>query len=155
MPLPWTLRDSAPPDFDTLYQVDQQCYPPGIAYSRRTLRTFLRMPGAVCRVAERDASIGGFILGVFESSAAHIITLDVLKELRRQGLGTVLLEDLESIFAARGVARVELETAVNNAPAVAFWKSRGYRTVGVLERYYLDRIDAYWMVKTLSPVKER
>ena len=55
-------------------------------------------------------------------------------------------------LAARGVRRVSLETATTNEPAVAFWQRHGYRTVAVLKRYYLGRLDAYEMRKILPGV---
>jgi len=46
------LRPYAPADFDIIYQIDQACYEPRIAYSRTELRQYLRFPGADCVVAE-------------------------------------------------------------------------------------------------------
>lgn len=150
----WSLRPYAPADFEALYKVDTACFAPGIAYPKRALRTFLRQPGAVRIVAEAGQEILGFIL--VESFAVsgehvqgHIITLDVLPLHRRSGVGSALLEAAELALAERGARRIELETAVDNEPAIAFWKKHKYRTVGVIEGYYLDRIDAYWMQKTL------
>jgi ribosomal protein S18 acetylase RimI-like enzyme len=69
-------------------------------------------------------------------------------------LGTLLLDAVETALAARGVRAVELETATNNQAAIAFWQKHGYRTLGVLPRYYLGRIDAYSMRKPLSAPRE-
>ena len=149
-----TLRPYAPEDFEELYTIDQACYPPGIAYSKRTLRLFLRLPGAECLVAEADGRIAGFILAEHEGESAHLITIDVLAAERRRGVGTALLHAIERTLAARGVRQVELETATDNHAAIAFWQKHGYRTVGVLRNYYLDRLDAYSMHKPLSAPKE-
>jgi ribosomal protein S18 acetylase RimI-like enzyme len=143
------LRPGVPADLEILYQIDQACYPPGIAYSRRTLRAFLTMPGAHCLVAEVAAGIAGFIVTVAENDWAHIITLDVLEPHRRRGIGSALLKEAEQQLAARGVRRVTLETAHDNAPAIAFWQKHGYRTRAVRKRYYLGRIDAWSMEKPL------
>ncbi len=148
------IRPYAPEDFDTLYQIDQACYPPGIAYAKGTLRWFLRSPGADCLVAEEVGRILGFILAEQDAPQAHIITLDVLESHRRRGIGTALVGEAEQRLAGRGVRLVELETATNNEPAVAFWRKHGYRTVGVLKHYYLGRVDAYTMIKPLAPTKE-
>lgn len=144
------LRNYVSADFETLYQIDQECYAPGIAYSKRTLRWFLRLRGAECLVAEVGAEIAGFILTERDEVLGHIITLDVLAEHRRRGIGSALLEQAEQNLAARGVTRVVLETATDNASAIAFWQRHGYRTRGVLKSYYLDRVDAYWMDKSLG-----
>ena len=148
------LRPWEPEDFDALYEIDQACYPPGIAYSKRTLRWFLRLPGAHCLVALDGAKLIGFILSEYERPRAHIITLDVLEPYRRQHVGSNLLTTQEAWLAGHGVRRIELETATDNLPAIAFWQKHGYRTCGVLKRYYLGRVDAYWMEKSLGPAQE-
>ena len=48
------------------------------------------------------------------------------------------------------VRHLLLETATDNAPAVAFWQRHGYRIEATLKRYYLGRLDAYEMRKILS-----
>ena len=54
-----TLRTYSPEDFETLYAIDQVCYEPAIAYSRRELRNYLRFPGADCVIAEAESKIIG------------------------------------------------------------------------------------------------
>jgi ribosomal-protein-alanine N-acetyltransferase len=149
-----TLRPYTPEDFEELYTIDQACYPPGIAYSKRTLRLFLRLPGAECLVAIAAGRIAGFILAEHEGERAHLITIDVLASERRRGVGTALLHAIEQAVAARGVRQVTLETATDNEAAIAFWQEHGYRTIGVLRNYYLDRLDAYSMHKPLPAPKE-
>ena len=148
------LRPYQPGDFETLYAIDQACYAPGIAYSKRTLRWFLRLPGAECLVAEAGGEIAGFILSEQEGERAHLITIDVLAPHRRRGAGTALLAAIEQRLASRGVRQVTLETATDNPAAIVFWEKHGYRTVGVLKHYYLDRLDAYSMVKPLPAPEE-
>jgi [ribosomal protein S18]-alanine N-acetyltransferase len=144
-----TLRSYEPHDFAALHKLDQACFPPGISYSKTTLRYFLTLPAADCVVAEDRGHIVGFILSEENPPLAHIVTLDVEEKYRRRGIGTALLEKLESNLAARGVRSILLETATNNEAAVAFWKSHGYRIEAVLKRYYLGRNDAYEMRKIL------
>jgi ribosomal-protein-alanine N-acetyltransferase len=148
------LRSYEPGDFEILYEIDQLCYPPRIAYSRRTLRWFLRAPGADCVVAEFEDKIAGFILTESEAGLGHIITIDVLEGYRRSGLGTALLRAAEQHLFERGIRRVELETARDNDAAIAFWQKHGYRTKSVFKRYYPDGADAFSMVKSLGGNKE-
>jgi ribosomal-protein-alanine N-acetyltransferase len=149
-----TLRGYSPGDFETLYAIDQACYPAGIAYSRRTLRWFLGLPGAQCLVAEvsslREARIAGFLVAEAARHRAHIITLDVSEPYRRMGIGSALLRETERRLAERGVEEIELETAISNQAGVAFWERHGYRSAGVLRRYYLGRLDAFHMHKSVT-----
>ncbi len=136
-------------DFSALYALDQSCFPPGIAYSKSTLRYYLSLATALCLLAEKQQSLAGFILGETKKSEAHIITLDVAEAHRRSGVGTLLLDSMEDALGAQGVRSMLIETAVNNDAAVAFWQKHGYRRERVLKRYYLGRIDGYEMRKLL------
>ena len=145
-----TLRSYEPHDFAALHRLDQACFPPGISYSKTTLRYFLTLASADCVVAVEGGRVVGFVLSEENPPLAHIITLDVAEKQRRQGVGTALLQQLEANLAARGVRSVLLETATNNEAAVAFWQRRGYHIEATLKRYYLGRLDAYEMRKILT-----
>jgi ribosomal-protein-alanine N-acetyltransferase len=148
------IDEYAAADFEAMHELDLACYSPGISYSRRTLNWFLALRGAECLVAKSErepAEILGFIIGEHEGSSGHIITLDVAPSARRSGVGTALLDEMERRLAARGVSQVELETATSNEAGVAFWQHHGYRSHGVIPRYYLGRLDAYAMSKKLAP----
>jgi len=147
------IDEYAANDFEALHALDRACYPPGISYSRRTLKWFLALPGADCLVAksgDESNEIVGFIIAEADGADGHIITIDIAESCRRTGVGTALLREMEQRLAARGVRRVSLETATTNEPAVAFWQRHGYRSHGVLPGYYLGRLDAYSMSKKLT-----
>jgi ribosomal-protein-alanine N-acetyltransferase len=146
-----TLRPFHQEDFEALFAIDQSCFPRGIAYSRRTLRWFLALPGADCRVAEAANEIIGFILTCAEGQQGQVITLDVLAAHRRSGVGSLLLREAESRILAAGARAVTLETATNNHAAIAFWQKHGYRMEAVLRNYYLGTLDAFQMRKTFAP----
>jgi ribosomal-protein-alanine N-acetyltransferase len=152
--MPFTLRDYVPPDFEALYEIDQVCYPRGIAYSRRMLRWYLGQRGSLCIVAQGAGPANpaplGFLIAQAGGGQGHIVTIDVVESQRRSGIGTALLEETESRLAKSGVRYVELQTATNNQAGVAFWQRHGYRTSSVTRGYYLGRIDAYEMFKELD-----
>jgi ribosomal protein S18 acetylase RimI-like enzyme len=145
-----TLRTYAPEDFERLYELDQACYEPAIAYSRRELRNYLRFPGAECVVAVAGPETVGFCLGAHKGTRGHIITIDVLGPYRRQGVGSQLLGEVERRMAAGGVNEIGLETATDNRSAIAFWHKHGYRTRGIWKGYYPGGRDALAMVKSLG-----
>ncbi|HXX44601.1 MAG TPA: N-acetyltransferase [Candidatus Acidoferrales bacterium] len=145
-----TLRSYEPEDFDRLYEIDQACYEPAIAYSRRELRNYLRFRGADCVVAETDKSVVGFILTAHGKSWGYIVTIDVLAPHRRSGVGSLLLAEAEHHLAAEGVREIGLETATDNFAAIAFWQKHGYRKTGVKKGYYPGGRDAFSMTKLLT-----
>jgi ribosomal-protein-alanine N-acetyltransferase len=149
----FTLRDCSPTDFETLYAIDQACYPRGIAYTRRMLRWYLNQGVSLCIVAQTagatDRAVLGFIIAHARGGEGFIVTIDVLQAHRRSGIGTALLQETERRLADMGTRYVELQTATNNEAGVAFWLRHGYRSFGVTRGYYLGRIDAYEMFKDL------
>ena len=149
-----TTRGYEAKDFARLHKLDQECFPPGISYSKWSLRYYLSLPGADCLVAEDGKELAGFILAEDHPPLGHIITLDVAEKYRRQGVGTLLLREMEQHFTFQGIQYVLLETSVENKSGIAFWEHHGYRTEAVVKKYYLGKIDAYEMRKKLRAVSQ-
>ncbi|MBI2202679.1 MAG: GNAT family N-acetyltransferase [Candidatus Rokubacteria bacterium] len=143
------LRPFRRADFESMWKLDRTCFPPGIAYSRSELRAFLSRKTADTIVAEREGDVVGFVLGWRRSKTeGHVITLDVAPSARRHGLGRRLLAELERRFRAAGVREVQLETAVANTIAIAFYERLGYRKVAHLTDYYGPGMHA-WKMQTM------
>jgi [ribosomal protein S18]-alanine N-acetyltransferase len=150
----FSLRDFHNSDFDTLWQIDQQCFAPGISYSQRELAAYIRLWNSFTLVAEGVSSDPARIFGFVVATAnrrgeGHIITIDVVPEARRFGVGSKLLTAAEDRLCHRRCASVFLETAVNNTPALAFYKRHHYFVVKTLPRYYPDGLDAFVLEKNL------
>jgi len=81
---------------------------------------------------------------------AHICTIAVHPERRRQGLGEFLLLALLDQGTKRGAHRATLEVRVSNLAAQGLYHKYGFEIVSVRKRYYSDNgEDAYIM--TTSP----
>jgi ribosomal protein S18 acetylase RimI-like enzyme len=144
------LRAYRPADFESLYRIDQACFPKGIAYGRTELRIYLGAEGSHCLLAEISSDVAGYILTDRSREIGHIVTLDVLEQYRRKNIGSLLLEAAEGEAASSGGRLMVLETATTNKPAIAFWKKHGYREFGMLANYYGRGLDAYRMHKALA-----
>lgn len=146
------LRDYRRFDFETVWRLDQQCFPPGIAYSKSELLAALSLKTAETIVAEsEDGRVVAFVLGSRPSRAeAQLITLDVAASARRRGLGRRLLTEIERRFRGMGVERIRLETAVDNAAAIALYGRLGYEKAGYLPDYYGPGLHAWRMKKRLD-----
>lgn len=150
----FSLRAFRPEDFDVLWQIDQRCFAPGIAYPRRELAAYMQRRGAFTIVAEpvarKPAGVCGFIVAeAGRRGVGHIITIDVLPESRRGGLGSKLLAAAEKRLNHANCHRVALETAVDNASALAFYKRHRYSVVQMVPRYYSNGVDALVLEKDL------
>jgi len=148
--MPPLLRDYRPSDFETLWSIDQVCFAEGISYSRRELAFYIAQKRGFTSVAEIDGKTVGFVvIDRDREGQGHVITIDVLPEARRSGLGSQLMAAAEERLRKLGCSTVFLEAAVDNAAALAFYKRHGYSVVQTIPRYYLDSIDALVLVKDL------
>jgi ribosomal-protein-alanine N-acetyltransferase len=137
-------------DFSELHRIDQICFADGIAFTEPEMLFYLSHPGSIIAVAERGGEIVGFAAGQIEVEAsAHIFTLDVIPEVRRQGVGTKLMRSLHQSFRDRNVKLVDLEVSVRNYAAQRLYERLQYRSVAVLHGYYRGREDAYRMMLLL------
>jgi ribosomal-protein-alanine N-acetyltransferase len=118
------------------------------------MKVYLRAKGSYCLLAESGGNVAGFILIELAPDEGHIITLDVLENYRRRGIGSLLLETGEKEAASRGGNRMVLETATTNKAAIALWRKHGYRQIVTIENYYGRGRDAFRMGKDLVEVRD-
>jgi ribosomal-protein-alanine N-acetyltransferase len=157
-----SLRDYRRLDFDELWRIDQECFQPGIAYSRRELTWYMTRLRAFTLVAEdiaqqkgaskkKSGRVAGFVVAESDpSGVGHILTIDVRPAHQRSKVGSRLLEAAEARLRKERSKAILLETAVDNAPALAFYKRHGYSVIETIPRYYLDSVDALVMGKRLD-----
>jgi [ribosomal protein S18]-alanine N-acetyltransferase len=147
----FVIRDSKPEDFETLWRMDQECFPPGISYSKQELKAYMRQRGSFTLVATSvdESKVAGFIV-VHDGPTGHVITIDVDTTARRAGVGSSLLRAAEDRLRASGARVVGLETAVDNASALSFYKRHGYTVIRTWPRYYSNGVDALVMKKDLA-----
>jgi ribosomal-protein-alanine N-acetyltransferase len=174
--VPFTIRDFQPADFDTLWRIDQLCFPLGISYSRAELKLYIRRRGSFTLLAVdaaplttdvpdsgkgkktflsnplKDVAIAGFIVAEAGRNAGHIITIDVTAPARRAGVGSLLLRAAEDRLRAAHCRSVARETAVDNISALSFYKRHAYSLIDTFPRYYSNGVDALVLKKNLDPI---
>jgi len=144
------VRDYKAEDFESLWRMDQECFPPGISYSKRELRSFMQHRGSFTLVATNaKEELQGFIV-VHCGTTGHVVTIDVGAHARRSGVGSLLLRSAEERMRAARCRAVGLETAVDNVPALSFYKRHGYDVIRTWPRYYFNGVDALVLRKDLN-----
>lgn len=167
--LAFHVRDYRAADFDRLWEIDQRCFPSGISYTQMELSGFITKRNAITLVGEfqpeeakhdgaaasaegnsADRSAGFVIAHPIRRKYGRILTLDILPEARRHGLGIKLMTACEERLRSLGCADVYLETAVNNEPAVQLYSKLGYQVLRTIPDYYASHsLDAFQMRKRL------
>jgi [ribosomal protein S18]-alanine N-acetyltransferase len=147
---PLRIRHFQPEDLRQLREIDQICFPAHISFSRAELLFYINHSKSITRVAEAAGRILGFILALVESSRrAHVVTLDVVPEVRRQKIGTMLMDEIHRELEKIGIASIVLEVEIGNLPAQNLYERLEYQYVRILRGYYHGRADAYQMVRSI------
>ncbi len=145
------LRSFRPSDLQTLYEIDQGCFPTGISYSREELARFIAHRHAETWIAEDEGRIVAFLIADHQPrQIAHIITIDVVANMRRRHVGSLLMDAAEAWAHREGLRLVYLETAEDNLVAQSFYQARGYRRMGRVDNYYGNGLAAWVMAKALQ-----
>lgn len=127
-----------------------RCFTTPPPWSEAAFASFLTDPLAFLLV-EGDAA---FLLGRAVAGEAELLTLAVVPESRRLGLGRKLLARFLYQARLRGAASAFLEVAEDNTPARALYTAQGFAEVGRRPAYYAGpdgtRIAAIAMQRSLA-----
>jgi ribosomal-protein-alanine N-acetyltransferase len=150
---PVTIETARVDDLETLYSIEKRCFT-SEAFSKKMMASLLRSPESTSLLAKVGEQVVGFIIAVTSEvkrdGVTHVLTLDVVPDARRQGVGRQLLRELESRVAENGAAACLLEVDVENLPARRLYRRMGYKEVGFTKSYYRSGSDCLTMKKNLQ-----
>jgi ribosomal protein S18 acetylase RimI-like enzyme len=72
------------------------------------------------------------------NSSTSLLDIRVREDTRRIGAGTKLVNELKQIARGRGLRGINVETQVNNYPAVQFYFRQGFEIVGFNDHLYTN-----------------
>jgi ribosomal-protein-alanine N-acetyltransferase len=107
-------------------------------------------------VAEENGAIEGYVMCRIETGLpdfgllgiakrGHVISVAVLPEHQRKGIGTALMEEAMHGMQFYKAKECYLEVRVTNTPAVNLYKKFRFETTRIAHGYYSDGEDAYIM----------
>jgi ribosomal-protein-alanine N-acetyltransferase len=107
-------------------------------WSAASIEELLGSPGCLALIAEAtaDGMPLGFALVRALAGEAELLSIGVLPEVRRQGLGQALVRAAADRAAGLGAAALHLEVAENNLPALALYRGIGFVETGRRPAYY-------------------
>ncbi len=156
----FTIREATEDDVLPVMNINRICLPENYSYG--FFENILRSYPKSFLIAEVDGRIAGYIMCRVERvfsrferfrirKAGHIISIAVLPEYRRRGIGkTLLIKALENLRNYYECSEAFLEVRVSNHGAIKLYESIGFTKIEILKRYYMDGEDAYLMAKRLD-----
>ena len=103
-------------------------------------------------VAILESEIVGYASFRYVGKQGDVNTVAVSKDQQGKGIGTALMDWLESQATLRNVREIFLEVRSDNDAALKMYASRGYERIDVRRNYYGNTIDANIMRKRVANV---
>jgi [ribosomal protein S18]-alanine N-acetyltransferase len=134
-----TIRPIESRDIDTILTIQQAS--PEVA--QWTARDYARVvEGEMAGwVAEETAAVSGFLTARRVASDLEILNFAVREDVRRRGLGTLLLSEAVVWAASFHAENAFLEVRASNSPALRFYERHGFRLAGRRPRYYAAPVE--------------
>ena len=111
------------------------CFPED-PWDAEAIKQIMGIPGFFGRVAWAKTAAVGFALALALGEEAEIVSLGVLPDHRRCGIGSAILDAVCGEARLQGAERVVLEMASDNEAANALYAGRGFTVVGCRRNYY-------------------
>jgi ribosomal-protein-alanine N-acetyltransferase len=123
-------------DAAMLSEIHGRCLSP--AWNVETFNTFLGRSTGLGMLATTvpDAQPVGFCLGRLADDEAEVLSVAVLSDWHRQGVGDRLMQALHARLQSDGGKSVFLEVAHDNVAAIGFYRALGYVEVARRRGYY-------------------
>jgi ribosomal protein S18 acetylase RimI-like enzyme len=105
--------------------------PPSLENVRERLAELLEEPRARVLVAEGDVIVGVVSLWIkpdlaHGDSVVEVPMLVISKDRRREGVGKLMMEEVQRLAAENGATLIELVATTQNNPAREFYRSLGF-----------------------------
>ncbi len=138
------LRGFSVADLSSVY--DLACYTLSERYDPNLFTTISASWPEGFTVVESPWGIKAFLLGIMTSPVhSRVLMLAVSPDMRRKGVGTMLMERFLEESIKKGAKVLTLEVRKGNMAAMEFYKKLGFQPIDVIEGYYNDGEDAYQM----------
>lgn len=150
------IREFKPKDLEEIVWINKTCLPENYSTSFFMHHHYAHQKSFL--VAEVDGKIVGYIMCRIEfglsnlrfglAKKGHVISIAVLPEYRRRGIGKKLMEKAMKAMKDYGASEFYLEVRVSNIPAINLYRKLNYKITRRIGGYYLDGEDAYVMART-------
>ena len=128
------LRPARAEDVARVAEIERESF--SDPWSRDAFQSLLVSPAVVFAVATVAERVAGYVVMWLAADEGEIANLAVASDVRRQGMGSVLLAHAVDVGRVSGTAVIFLEVRESNVAARALYASHGFVEVGRRKRYY-------------------
>lgn len=115
-------------------EMEHQIFPD--KWSERAVLDTLENEQTICLTAEKAGRLIGYLFAYVAADEADIARVAVLKESRKQGVGSELMKELKKVGQEQELKKLLLDVRRSNTAARAFYKKHGFTEDGVRPGFY-------------------
>lgn len=149
------IREVTEDDLDIIHSIEQDVYP--VAWSKSFFKMMYFLKNNMFIAAVEGDEVLGYCVGEIEKmekeskpvTAGHVLNIAVSKKHQKEGIGTILLDEMEGRFMNEDATVAYLEVRESNIVAQTMYKKRGYQYVRTSKDYYGNE-DGFIMMKSLT-----
>ncbi len=131
-----TVREMSPDDVQAIAVIEKASYT--MPWSETSFLSDIYSRHSITRVAELQGKIIAYICIKQVSDEAHLMNLTVDSAYRRQGIATMLFNNVKDDLLANGCRFLYLEVRVSNIAAKEMYEKLNFKIVGTRKDYYLN-----------------
>ncbi len=160
----YIIRRAETSDIHQVMRINQVTLPENYPYPF-FLEILRRYPDSFI-VAEKNGEITGYMMNRIEKGLpgfftnkfhrgikGHVVSIAVLPEHRKKGIGKRLMIEGMKAMKEYGAEEIVLEVRITNDSALAMYKSLGFTVVRELRGYYHDGESGYLMSKKTEDIQ--
>jgi ribosomal-protein-alanine N-acetyltransferase len=126
------LRAMTTADITAVCAIEQQ-----VQYAPWTEKLFSdSLERHVCWVVQKDQQVVGFFVVQFIVDEAHLLNIAVDPTQQKQGIGRLLLDNVQQQAMIKKASTIFLELRATNQRALALYQMAGFNEIGLRKNYY-------------------
>lgn len=128
-----------PEDLDAIMEIENCSFT--VPWSRKSYEELWPLKSIDVWVAWRGSELVGYYLVQTVGMEQELHTFAVKPELRRRGIGRMLMDHMLDRARRRGIGHVYLQVRPSNLEAKALYKSFDFVGIGIRKNYYRDNFE--------------
>lgn len=131
-PEPITLRPMMVADIEAALAIEQQ-----VQFAPWTHKLFSdSLERHLCWVAQKNQQVVGFFVVQFIVDEAHLLNIAVDPTQQKQGIGRLLLDNIQQQVVEKKANTIFLEVRASNQRAIEMYQMAGFNEIGLRKNYY-------------------
>jgi ribosomal-protein-alanine N-acetyltransferase len=130
------LRQAKPDDIKDISEIENKCF--SNPWSEKSVKNSLILGNTYFLVAGIGEKIVGYAGMYYAEKEGYIYNIAVCPEVRRCGVGSMLMGELQSFCVKNEMEFLSLEVRASAREAINFYKKFNFKPAGMRRNYYSE-----------------